>query len=209
MAERGIPVVKRSGLAKWLVRLSWSWLAFDLVLVFAAPVQYQAGEIALLLLISAWLFLSLLGAVTCLMVVYRSSFQSWLSWAVLVMVLLIASLLSGLGSGIAGPHISLLLTLLHLMSIVAVGVGTAIFLYYRDASLSMLAWFSMISIWLMVFAWKGYGNLIEIMLLSAGQPAAGAPVAWLGSLWCLAFWIIPIGIISFLGHTIRLVLREL
>jgi hypothetical protein len=98
--------------------------------------------------------------------------------------------------------------MLFITSVWSVGVATAILLWYRDIGLGLIAWGLAIIIWVVLLTWRFQGNSIELVLSSLNHPNEPSPLWWFNPFMCIFGWIIPLGIISFLGHTCRLIIRE-
>ena len=106
------------------------------------------------------------------------------------------------------PNLSFFFTLLFTVSAWSVGIATAILLYYRDVGPGLAAWGTVILVWVLLFAWRFQGNLIELSFLSVIHPDQLTPIWWFSPLLCVFGWIIPLSILGFLGHTLRLLLHE-
>ncbi|MBU0512033.1 MAG: hypothetical protein KJ638_10100 [Chloroflexi bacterium] len=200
--------MNKSCLLFWLTRLSWGLLVLDLVSIFLVPADTDFGSLALMLVYAGWLILTLVGATTWLMVAYRGFFQTWHGWTLPVSVLVLNNLVSAGVFPISNPNLAFFFTLLNIVSAWAVGVATVILLWYRDAGLRLVALVFVIFVWTTFLAWHFQGNLIEILFLSVNRPNEPSPLWWLNPLFCIFWWVIPLGLISFVGHTLRILAEE-
>jgi hypothetical protein len=200
--------VRRSGFTIWLTRLAWGLLAFDVLLIFLMPADTSFDSLLLLIAYAAWLISTLIFAPTWLIFRYRAFFRTWLGWATPLVSLVCSSIVVQGVLRINHPNLSLLFSLLFVVSVWSFGVATAVLLWYRDVGLGLIAWGSLVMIWIVLFAWRIQGNLIELVLSSLSHPDQPSPLWWFNPLICIWGWIIPLGAISFLAHTLRLILRE-
>lgn len=200
--------MKRMSLSLWGTRLAWTLLAFDLLLIFAVPADADLGSLVLLLAYAGWLLASLVLASAWLLIRYRKLFRAWWGWLIPVLCLFLSSMVSQNILSVGNPNLSFFFALLFIVSGCCVGVATAILLWYRDVSLSLMAWGTVIVMWALVFAWRFQGNLIELSLQSLAHPDEPSALWWFNSLLCLGGWIFPLGVVSFLAHTVRLILRN-
>jgi hypothetical protein len=200
--------MKESALASWLTRAIWGLLILDLLLILVVPAEMSFNSLLLLVAYAVWLILSLIAISTWLIVRYRTLFRTWPGWAVPVVVLLLSSLVFYGVLPVRHPNISLLFSLLLIVSGWSVGVATAVLLWYRDVGLGLIGWGAVIVIWALLFGWRAQGNLIDLWFSSLSQPAESSPVWWPGPLLCSFGCVLPLGVVGFLGHTVRLIVQE-
>jgi hypothetical protein len=201
--------VKKSSLTLWITRLAWGLLSFDLLLIFIVPTDTNIFDSLLLMIAYAgWLILTSIIASTWLIIRYRAFFHTWPGWAVPLILLILSSLVVQNVLFVSHSNLSLFFAMLFLTSVWSVGVATAILLWYRDIGLGLMAWGLAIFIWVVLLTWRFQGNSIELVLSSLNHPNEPSPLWWFNPLICIFGWIIPLGIVSFLGHTLRLIIRE-
>jgi len=188
--------------------LAWGLLLFDLLLILVVPADINFGSLLLLVAYAAWLILSLLAASTWLMIRYRMFFRIWSGWAIPIIMLFLSSMVFYGVLPVRHPNLSHLFSLLLIVSGWSVGVATAILLWYRNVGLDLMGWGLVILIWVLLFSWRCQGNLIELWLSSLNQPVESSPLWWFNPLLCSFSCIAPLGIIGFLGHTVRLIVQE-
>ncbi len=201
---------EKSTLSRWLTWFSWGVIIFDLFIIFfMAEINFGNAQL-LLFICAAWLILSLIVAATCLIVQYRKFFQTWTGWATPILLFIIGNMVVYRIIPVNIPSLILLFALIALVSFWCICPATMVFLWYRDVGLKLVAWGSVIIVWIMMFAWRFQGNLIELIFsgFSNMNSNSPSPLWWLNVLMCITLWIIPLGFISFLGHTIRLIMQE-
>jgi len=64
-------------------------------------------------------------------------------------------------------------------------------------------------VWVLALAWRFQGNLMELWLFSLNYPDSTNPLWWFNPLICFLWWVLPLGIISFAGHTISILVKEM
>lgn len=200
--------MKRTGLILWLTRLALGLLTFDLLLIFVVPVDTNFDSLLLLVAYTAWLIFTLVIASMWLMIRYRAFFRTWLGWVVPLILLILSSLVVQGVLPIRHPNFSLFFSMLFVVSVCSLGVATAILLWYRDVGLGLIAWGLVILVWVLLLGWRFQGNLIELSFFNLIHPDEPPPLWWFNPLMCILGWIIPLGVISFLGHTLRLIVCE-
>lgn len=202
--------MNKSCLIAWLTRLAWGILVFDLLLVAVVPADSSFNSQLLLIAYAVWLILSLMATAAWLIIRYRAFFRTWLGWATPILALILSMMVFAGVLPVNHPNLSFFFSLLLLVSTVCIGVATAILLWYRDVSLKLIGWISVIYIWALVLGWRFQGNLITLYMSGLVYPnQSSQSLWWLNSLMCIVGWIVPLGIISCVGHTIKLVIREL
>jgi len=200
--------MRTSSITLWLTRLAWGLLLLDLILIFVVPTDASFGSLLLLIAYALWLILSLMAVSTWLIIRYRELFRRWPGWATPIVVLILSSMVFQGIWPVGHPNLSFFFTLLFVVSMWSVGVTTAILLCYNDVGLGMIAWGSAIMIWVLMLAWRFQGNLIELSFFNLIHPDERPPLWWFNPLFCVFGWIVPLSAVSFLGHTLRLILRE-
>lgn len=193
---------------KWLTRFAWLVIAADLVFLFFACEVRSENQMVLL----AWavgLILSLLAASTWLIIAYRRIFHHWYCWIMPPLLFIISSYVTQGAIPISYTPLSFFFTLLGIVSLWAVGLTTAIFLWRNDDGLKILAWSSVGTVWLVALAWRLHGNLIELSFTMLSLPDELSPLWWIYPLFPLMIWLIPLTLLSIAGHTIRLIHQEI
>lgn len=192
----------------WISRIAWGVIVFDLLLILILPADTNFGNLILLLAYTAWLILSWLLASIWLMFRHRKIFRTWWGWLATILGLIISNVLAQDVLFTCGTNLHLLFSLLSIFSGFYVGIATVILLYYHDVGLRLIAFGSAGLIWTFLLGWRFRGNLLELffnMLAAFGEPAS---LWWFDSLWCITGWIIPLGFIGFIVHTLRLLIKE-
>ena len=193
----------------WVKRLCWAILLLDLILIFLVPTEIDADNMTLMIAYAVWLILTVFLATTWLMIFYRDFFQSWIGWIMPIIILIFSSLVSSGLFQIHNPRLSLFYILLTIASMWGVGVATIIFLWYQDYGLKLVSSALVIITWLGFFASYFQGNLFELLVANLNQLETPSPLWWLNPLFCVFWWIIPIGISSFIVHTFRIIANEM
>lgn len=201
--------MRKSGCTLWLNRFAWGIVLVDLMLILLVPAELSFGNMALLIAYAIWLILSPIVASTWLVVHYRSFFRKWLGWILSIIVLLFSNLVFQDIIPIQQPNIDLFFTLLFSVSCWIFGIATIVLLWYRDIGLGLIAWGSVIMVWILLFAWRFQGDLIELSIYNLAHLDEPAPLGWAYPFICIFGWIVPLGIFSFLGHTVCLIVHEL
>jgi hypothetical protein len=183
------------------------WLALIVgigLIVCLSVIPYDADNLMLLLSVYACGILPMLGvAITWLMLIHRKFFSRWLGWSTPTALFLISSI------PVQPSTLSLLLNTLTFLSIWAIGVATFILLWYRDLGLKLFGWTLALSVWAFALAWRFQGNLIELWLQSLNNPTGWSPLWWLNPLGWMVWWVVPISLLSIVGHTVRFLWQEL
>lgn len=192
---------------KWPTRFAWLVIIADLFLLFFAC-EVRSENQMVLLAWAAGLILSLLAASTWLIIAYRRIFHNWYCWMIPLLLFIVSSYVTQGAIPVSYPPLSFFFTLLGVVSLWAVGFTTAIFLWYNDAGVKILAWTSVMTIWLTAFAWRVHGNLIELSLSMLSRPDAISPLWWIYPFFPLMMWLIPLTLLSIFGHTIRFIRQE-
>ena len=186
--------------AYWVIGLTCLFLAFMVSHIHLSPLPFG-------LAIVSWLILTSLAASTGLIIHHRAFFCSWLGWPLPLLLLILSNSVVTGGFSIHSAPILLFFTLLAIVSGWAVVLTTVSLLWYRDVGLRFIAWGAVIMVWGMALAWRVHGNLMA-HAFHLTQPNPPPSLWWRIPLLFFLFLLIPFGMMSFLGHTIRLVIRE-
>jgi hypothetical protein len=81
-------------------------------------------------------------------------------------------------------------------------------LWRRDVSLQLIGGLLIIFVWAALIANRLQGNLIELYFRSMSN-TKNYPLWWLDSLFCMLCWSVPLGMFSFIWHTLKLIQKEL
>ena len=200
--------MNRSNLSLWLTKLSWAVLIFDLLLVFVVPADVNFPNLLLLLIYTAWLILSLMTVSTWLIIRHHLFFRNWIGW-MLPVIGLIAGNAFAFGFQIKNANLSFFFSLLTIISGWSVGIATIVLLWHKDKSLTLIGWGSAIIIWILLLSWRLQGNLFELWVYSLNNLERASPLWWFNPIMCIFGWIIPLSLIGFSVHTIRLIALEL
>ena len=191
----------------WLTWLAWGLLGLNLILILLVPAEATFHPLWLISLV-AWLVLTSFAAAAALMIRHRSFFSTWAGWTSMLVLMVLSGLLSQNLFPAGHPNLQLLVTILSLVSILTFGVATVCLLWYRDAGLGLLAGGLVAVPWALLFGWHSQGNLIDLFILAVNRSNEPPPLWWLNSLLCILCWVVPLGTLGFLGHTLRLVINE-
>lgn len=191
----------------WMTCIAWALIVLDMFLVLAIGDVNCAN--VLLFLIVMWLIPTLIGASTWLIIHYRAFFKTWLGWIIPFISLFLSGLAVQASPGIDLGCFASLAVFVFLTSFWGIIPITIIYQRHNDVGLKLIAWGSIIVVWSFVFAWRLQGNLIEALLRNLSPSAPSLQLWWLNPVICIIWWVIPVGIISFLYHTIRLIVHEL
>ncbi len=193
---------------RWLVYLSWGVTLMSLLLVFTLPLQFRSEQSLLVLVYLLVLLVSLCAGLSALVLAYRKFFSSWLGWGLMLGLMISFHLLVSLPAGKLSPRLSLFVSLGMVAFSLGVGVASVLLLWRRDHGLPLLAWATVGSIWLILVGWRIQGSLIELAF-DVMQSQNTTPLWWLNSLCCALGWVLPLGLFSFVGHTLKLIVWEL
>lgn len=200
--------MKKSNLGLWLTRIAGGLIILDLLLIFVVPAGITFGSLLLVIVYAAWLVFTLIIASLWLTIRYRGFFRTWPGWAIPLVLLVFSSMVVQGVLPVTHPNFSLFFAMLFVVSICSVGIATAILALYRDVGLGLVAWGLVILIWALLLSWRFQGNLIELSVYSLIHPGEPPPLWWFNQLMCILGCVFPLGVISFVGHTLRLILRE-
>ncbi len=191
-------------------KIGWGvFLTSMLILIIVTGLSSITWPQPMIILISLLLFLGLLSGQLLLVWGYRSHLHKTglVVWAV---GLLFVSFLIYTQPSLAN-HRLLPIQFLTTINIVwlfsyifVLGFILALHLYYRDHSVLFIALVLLMLVWanLIFFTRTGSDNFFAHLLNGEMPPL-------LLTLICLVFWIIPLGIVSFLLHTAKIVNKEL
>jgi hypothetical protein len=201
--------MRNPGCTRWLTRLAWALVFIDLLCIFLLPADQSFDNIALLFVCTVWIIFSPILASTWLIIRYRSFFRTWPGWITPIVTLIFSMMVSQGVISIHQPNLDFFFTVLSVVSGWAIGIATIILLWYRDVGLGLIGWAAVLIVWIMMFAWRFQGNLMEGLILAIERPNDKPhPLWWFGPLTCVIQCIVPLGIIGFLEHTVRLIVRE-
>jgi hypothetical protein len=188
-----------------ITRAAWGILLVDgVALLLGDLVRHAALQ---LLIYCALVPLSLFLAVAWLVWVYRSQFARLRGWLAVVLLFVAISLLQTFQQ--AAPSLSLLLPVLLLTAMWLVLLASTVFLSKHDAGLSIIAWTSLLGIWFLYLLWRSQGNLIMHLLAFMEPTNRPLAIQFLEPLFFLSACLLPLGFFSFLGHTLRLLIKEM
>lgn len=184
--------------------MAWGVLVVSLVSSLGlSVVSLTDSNMIQVLLLFIPCMLVFLVALIWLMIAYRSLFRKWLGWVIPILLLFVGNFPSD------QPMISPIQTILIIASIVAMFVATLIMLYYRDTGLKIFACISLVYIWGLVLVWRSQGNLLDLWIKSLSDPTASSALWFLNTLGCITTCLVPLSLMGFLGHTLRLLWQEL
>jgi hypothetical protein len=217
--EETLPEVTAAKWQRRCSRLGWAIIIGGSALLLFFPADYSGPAVApevwlllmLLLLLGIWL--SLLVGVLLLIAGHLPIFKR------VEGVLLTASLLAlclrlwPLIVGGDGPSHWLVRQLLFIAGIwlfvlpFALGAALLLYLFYRDRAVQATAVTLMLFVWTMLLyaRYRGPDYLIREIIL-AGNPGE---IWWFQTILCLTFWLLILGPLSFIGHTVRLIYQEI
>jgi hypothetical protein len=191
-------------------QIAWGVLIFDVVLIFLVAGQsLTATNLVWVLVLLAWLFLSLAVATVMLTIRYRHRFKDWRLWLALIVLFILGAMI---GQGVIHSSQAGFM-LLGSMAFLFVGLSLLIalcmYLFQRDIGLPLIGWVTVIVIWSALIAWRVQGNLIDALFQSIEQPNQPSSLWWLNLLFSSACCLVPLGLLSFTWHTVVLLRREL
>ncbi len=190
-----------------LTRLAWGMVLLNIALVFVVPGD-TFTTLAQGLAYVGWLTLTSMLAISWLAFIYRSYFQSWSGW-VFSLVLVMISFFFTIGTTLHLPfQLDFFFSILVLPTLWLLFLSTIILLWRRDVGLLFLSWIPILYVWSVFLAWRYQGNLIKLWLNSLSQSGTPSPLWWLNTLFCLSSCVLPIAAVSFMGHTVRLLVHE-
>ena len=199
--------MRKSRLTRWLTRLAWAVVGVDVASIFFAP-PVSDDNLLLQIVYLLGITLSLATASTWLVIRYRKIFSTWPGWAATVLVYILSNVVVQNVLPVSNPLLADLFVILFIAGGWAFIISTILLLLRRDVGLQVAAWGGAIIIWTYVFAWRFQGNLIELELMTMTHPNDRSPLWWLHQLMCIFGALFPLGAISFVWHTFRLILRE-
>jgi hypothetical protein len=194
---------------KWITRIAWIGLVVDVGLLFPASGMRMTENAALPVVTVLWLIISLWLICTWLICYYRTLFQQWRGWGSVVSVMIVSSYITQGVIPITYPPLELFGALLAMLSVWAVGLTTGLLLWKHDEGIRLLGWSSVLLIWLVMAAWRREGNLIAIVMHALSGGEKFPQLWWLYPLFPLFGIILLAALVSFVGHTIRLISLEL
>lgn len=201
--------MKRSALSTWLTKVAWGLVALDLLLIFIVPADADFSSLALLVIYAIWIIFTLLIATSWLIVQHRQFFSKWFGWLIPLLLIAVTSPMVQGTYSVHSANLSLFISLLFLNSAWSFGLVTILLLWYRDVGLGLVAWAWVVFIWITVILWNIQKTpLIDIIIGGLDRPGEPFPLWWFGPMACLLAWIVPLGSLSFVAHTLRLIWHE-
>lgn len=188
----------------------WGILILDLILIsiahtihFKNPLQNPRS----VLYYAGWIFGSLALITAYEIFRYRRWFRLWTGWASLLLFMILSNLVfqKFVSEASLPPPIPFFALVIAVTSFWIVLPGTSVFLWYKDLGLQFFAWGLAIVAWFLTLVWRFQGNLFELMLSFVKQPALPW---WMPLFLCIIYIILPISVISFIGHTLGLFVSE-
>jgi hypothetical protein len=200
--------MKKHELARLLSSASWILLAFSTVFMFiTVGITYDSA--AVLILVSALLLIGTFLATTYLLIQHRSLVRTGRGWVILLLALVASSYLVFDSALDGSPRLAAVFTLLYPNIVWALLVSTVMYLWHRDVGLCLSSLGILFFLWTVALIWRSEGNLIERSLNGLLEPVESSILWWWAPISCVIWWIVPAGIISFIAHTLRLILVEL
>lgn len=204
----------RSILSVWLTRLAWGLIILDLILslipinvIFPSTMPEQVVVLWALIIV-VWIIGTLCVATTWLIFRYRAFFHTWIGWWSTFLMLFLSGAIAQ-GAIPATPDvISSMFSFIQICSLWSLIPVTGLRLWRQDVGLRMVGWGILAVIWGFFGALRFEGNLIADFLLALSAPSQQQPFWWLSPLLCILWWVIPAGVIGFVGHSIRLLAHE-
>ncbi len=194
-------------MARKIIRVVWLLLIVDIAAIVAAG-SLQFNNQTMLVLTAAMSILSLLVLTTWLIVYYRKCFRYWWAWVIPPLLFIFSSYVTQKAIPISLASCSCFFTLLEIVSIWATGLTSAIFLWYNDVGIRIIGWSSVGAIWLVALAWRIHGNLLFITITSFERTDTQPPLWWIYPLFPVIMWLIPLSLLSFIIHSIRIMYWE-
>lgn len=174
------------------------------IIVIAHKLTFRNTQQALYLVY--WLLGSMAVVSTWNVVWYRRIFRTWTGWLVVWLAMFLSSLVTQEVIPVHTPPLPFVFLMLYITGAWMLGPASAVLLWYHDAGLRFWALGSVIAVWVVTLSWRIQGNFFQMILSIINEPRTPWWVpAWL----CLFFWILPLGVIAFFGHTIKLLIYEI
>ncbi|MHC1732917.1 MAG: hypothetical protein AB9888_12940 [Bacteroidales bacterium] len=197
--------MKTSSLIKWGDRLSWAVLMANLLLILAIPTESSESDLLFLLMILICFFGGAIGAITWLVIRHNFYFRTFKGLSSIFVCFLLSSLFTS--SSILPPaneRLSLLSNLSYILLGWGFGLSSAVFLIFHDIGIRIIAITTVVFVWGAFFAWKIQGNLIELLVNALTQTGQVTPLWWLSPSMCILGWLLPLSVISFFAHSVRI-----
>ncbi len=184
--------------------LAWGSFVFAYLVILALPekLDYPFALLALAVL-------AIVTSIFCaamLVVIYHQFFAQWRGTALIAVVLALGRWLTTHPALPSRVEFAVLVLTIDAMSVL--GISVVMVLWRRDAGLPLIGWLSAIFVWIMLISNRVQGNTVELYLRSISN-TTDYPLWWLDSLFCILWWTIPIGTLSFLLHTMKLIRKEI
>lgn len=191
----------------WLTRFAWIILLLNIILVLFLPERVLRFSL-LVWVLAVWLLLTFFLIATWFSFTYRSFFQTGAGWLLAISVAIIALFVVTGNPDSLPSRLSFLFSMLALPGLWLMFLATLILLWRRDKGLLLVGGLPLLFVWSAFLTWQYQGNLIELWLESLNQPTAPSPLWWLNSLFCLSACLLPLAMLSFVGHSLRLLVNE-
>jgi len=187
-------------LFQFLLKNRFSWAIIFITITLNILLSEKSPP---LVFVSLFIILTLcfIASSLYLMFVYRAYLINWTTFIVSILLLYIN--LVGIDfiqyvHGIIARLLIMFFGLIFLGTIFVIGN----FLWYRDKSIPLISWSSIIYLWLTCVAWKIDGNLIHHWLTNTGK------LWWFSPLTFITLWIFFFGLISFIKHSFHIISNE-
>lgn len=190
--------------------IMWSLLAGELLFVVLlgnvrVPPRLIGLVIALVLLLFGLAVISGIGLALC----YHRAWHTLAPWLLTGSTLVVASVGSQLRFEIGPLNTQAAASLLFISGGAAFITGMCIWLYSHDVSLAIIAWLSLITVWIPIVWWRVRGDfLVEIIATLSNSRTMSLPVFWLAVVFSASWCLVPLCLLSFAIYSFRLVRRE-
>lgn len=193
----------------WLAYAGWAVLLLDVVLALTFEgYQFTEQTIVWLLLLTSWLLGSLFAIAMLLPILYYQYLSSRTTWLILLGLWTMSFLIK---QGIILRQFERLQTaslLLLMFDSLAIAMSLCLLLVKRDLGLTIIGWLSIAWVWTGAVIASQQPNIIDALtqFLLLGQPSS----LWLfGILSNMLCCLMPLALLSFTGHTLALIIREM
>ncbi len=186
-------------------RIAWAGFVGAYLVLLLLP-ESIAGTLAWLTLAAgAFAILVSIFCAAMLVILYRWFFAQWRGVAICVVTLGVGRWTTA--TGLMTGRAQLAVLVLTLDAMLVLGICLALMLWKRDAGLPLVGWALVGFIWTMLIVNRVQGDIVEVLLRSMGN-ASIYPTWWLDPFFCFLWWAVPLGVLSFLWHTLRLIRKE-
>lgn len=180
----------------------------NFLLFLVIPVQLTNSNLIGVLVALFYILLSGILIFTWGIFRKRSFFATWVGWVMVFTVFFICSLPSQGVWQIENERVSLFFTLGYLVMGWTVGISAALLVFQRDIGVPVIAWISLIVIWVIFITWRIQGNLVEQAFFAITSQDIVSPLWWLYPFLCGLGWLLMFSIASFIFHTLKILHRE-